>query len=119
MKGNVMLPILTNTTSLAAQRNLQNAQAALSNNLQKLSSGLRINTSGDDATGLPISDHIAKKAAEAVASGIRPTALSSILKTDLANEAVDSFRAGLVQNPTAALQAQAGQSPDRAMFLLR
>jgi len=41
------------------------------------------------------------------------------LTTDLLNGAVDSFRAGLVQDPTAALQAQAGQSPDRAMFLLR
>ena len=45
--------------------------------------------------------------------------ISLELTTDLASRAVDSVRAGLIQDPTAALQAQARQSADRAVFLLR
>ena len=41
--------------SLNAQRNLNTSQAALSISLQRLSSGLRINSAKDDAAGLAIS----------------------------------------------------------------
>jgi flagellin len=44
-----------NTTSLNAQRNLGNTQLALSQNMQQLSSGMRINTAADDPAGLAIS----------------------------------------------------------------
>jgi flagellin len=47
--------INTNNASLVAQRNLSNSQAHLTTSVQRLSSGLRINSSKDDAAGLGIS----------------------------------------------------------------
>lgn len=46
----------TNMSSLMVQRQLFNASNSLQKNMQKLSSGLRINTAGDDAAGLAISE---------------------------------------------------------------
>ena len=47
--------INTNIASLNAQRNLNSAQAGNDTALQRLSSGLRINSAADDAAGLSIS----------------------------------------------------------------
>jgi len=46
----------TNVASLNAQRNLNKSQSSLQTSLQRLSSGLRINSSKDDAAGLAISE---------------------------------------------------------------
>jgi flagellin len=48
--------INTNIASLNAQRQLNQSQSALSTALQRLSSGLRINSAKDDAAGLAISE---------------------------------------------------------------
>lgn len=48
--------INTNIASLNAQRNLDRSQSALGVSLQRLSSGLRINSAKDDAAGLAISE---------------------------------------------------------------
>ena len=48
--------INTNVASLTAQRNLNSSQGALQTSLQRLSSGLRINSAKDDAAGLAISE---------------------------------------------------------------
>jgi len=50
------LTINTNILSLNAQRNLTNNSAALGTAIQRLSSGLRINSARDDAAGLAISE---------------------------------------------------------------
>jgi flagellin len=50
--------VLTNVASLNAQRNLNNTQEALSASIGRLSSGLRINSAGDDAAGLGISESL-------------------------------------------------------------
>src|SRR3954453_9844251 len=50
--------INTNIASLTAQRNLNTSQSSLSVSLQRLSSGLRINSAKDDAAGLAISDRM-------------------------------------------------------------
>jgi flagellin len=50
--------INTNIASLNAQRNLNGSQGALENALQRLSSGLRINSARDDAAGLAISQRM-------------------------------------------------------------
>jgi flagellin len=50
--------INTNVPSLNAQRNLNSSQTALATSLQRLSSGLRINSAKDDAAGLAISDRM-------------------------------------------------------------
>ena len=48
--------INTNVASLTAQRNLGMSQASLNTSIQRLSSGLRINSAKDDAAGLAISE---------------------------------------------------------------
>jgi flagellin len=48
--------INTNISSLTAQRNQGMSQASLSTSIQRLSSGLRINSAKDDAAGLAISE---------------------------------------------------------------
>ena len=48
--------INTNVLSLNAQRNLSTSQSQLATSLQRLSSGLRINSARDDAAGLAISE---------------------------------------------------------------
>lgn len=52
------LTINTNVSALNAQRNLGKSQNALANSMQRLSSGLRINSAKDDAAGLAISDRM-------------------------------------------------------------
>ena len=48
--------INTNIASLTAQRNLGTSQTSLNTSIQRLSSGLRINSAKDDAAGLAISE---------------------------------------------------------------
>jgi flagellin len=48
--------INSNINSLTAQRNLSSSQASLSTSIQRLSSGLRINSAKDDAAGLAIAE---------------------------------------------------------------
>jgi flagellin len=50
--------INTNLASLNSQRNLNTSQSQLTTSLQRLSSGLRINSAKDDAAGLAISDRM-------------------------------------------------------------
>jgi len=50
--------INTNNFSLNAQRSLNSSQGDLATSLQRLSSGLRINSARDDAAGLAISDRL-------------------------------------------------------------
>jgi flagellin len=50
--------INTNTISLNAQRNLSGSQSSLAMSMQRLSSGLRVNSAKDDAAGLAISERM-------------------------------------------------------------
>ena len=50
--------INTNVVSLNAQRNLFTSQMSLATSMQRLSSGLRINSAKDDAAGLAIADRM-------------------------------------------------------------
>ncbi len=50
--------INTNVQSLNAQRNLSSSQMSLSTSMQRLSSGLRVNSAKDDAAGLAIADRM-------------------------------------------------------------
>jgi flagellin len=52
------LRINTNPVSLRAQQNLSKAQGSLTSNVERLSSGLRINRAGDDAAGSSISSKL-------------------------------------------------------------
>ena len=50
--------INTNLVSLNAQRNLNMSQASLATSMQRLSSGLRVNSAKDDAAGLAIAERM-------------------------------------------------------------
>ncbi|MFG0675462.1 flagellin [Delftia sp. WSY_7] len=50
--------INTNLISLNAQRNLNTSQSSLSTTMQRLSSGLRVNSAKDDAAGLAIAERM-------------------------------------------------------------
>ena len=50
--------INTNTVSLNAQRNLSVSQGSLATSMQRLSSGLRVNSAKDDAAGLAIAERM-------------------------------------------------------------
>src|SRR5947207_9815509 len=52
------MSINTNVQSLNAQRNLSTSQSSLSTTMQRLSSGLRINSAKDDAAGLAIAERM-------------------------------------------------------------
>ena len=56
-----MISVLTNTTSLYAQSNLSKSNTSLSDNLGRLSSGLRVRSAADDAAGLAISEDFKAK----------------------------------------------------------
>jgi len=53
-----MVTINTNLPSLAAQRQLGASQLSLTTTMQRLSSGLRVNSAKDDAAGLAISERM-------------------------------------------------------------
>jgi len=50
------ITVQTNVASLSAQRNLYKNQKALGVSINRLSSGLRVNTAADDAAGLAVSE---------------------------------------------------------------
>src|SRR5438105_473485 len=50
--------INTNISSLNAQHNLSKSQSALTTSMQRLSTGLRINSAKDDAAGMAISSRM-------------------------------------------------------------
>ncbi|MBT9486945.1 MAG: flagellin FliC [Rubrivivax sp.] len=52
------LVINTNITALNAQRNLSGSQSSLNTSMQRLSSGLRVNSAKDDAAGLAIAERM-------------------------------------------------------------
>ena len=59
-----MLSIQTNVNSLVAQQNLSVNSNFQSKTIQQLTSGYRINSSGDDAAGLAVSNKFRSDIAE-------------------------------------------------------
>ncbi|MDH3461311.1 MAG: flagellin [Burkholderiaceae bacterium] len=74
------MTINTNVISLNAQRNLSTSQGSLALSMQRLSSGLRVNSAKDDAAGLAI--------AERMNTQVR----GSIVATRNANDAISMFQ---------------------------
>ena len=52
------MSVTTNIQSMNAQRNLNGSQSALATSMQRLSSGLRVNSAKDDAAGLAIAERM-------------------------------------------------------------
>lgn len=119
------LSINSNIASLNAQRNLTKSQDSLNTSLQRLSSGLRINSARDDAAGLAISERFTtqinglNQAARNANDGI---SLAQTAEGDLGQItanlqrirelAVQSANATNSSSDRAALQLEAGQLID-------
>jgi len=117
--------INTNVASLNAQNNLANSQGGLSQSLERLSSGLRINSAADDAAGLAISTRMSSQingltqAAQNANDGISLaqtaggalTSVSANLQT-LRQLAVESANATNTSSDRSALNAEAQQLVD-------
>lgn len=117
-----MSVINTNTISLNAQRNLQTNSASLSTTIQRLSSGLRINSAKDDAAGLAISERFTSQirglnqAARNANDGISLAQTAEGALGEVGNNlqrirelAVQSSNATNSQSDRDALQAEVGQ----------
>ncbi|MBU6459492.1 MAG: flagellin [Proteobacteria bacterium] len=87
--------INTNINSLIAQQNLNNTQNSLSTALQRLSSGLRINSAADDAAGLAISNGLTAQINGLMQAG--QNANNAISVTQTAEGAVSSITNDLQQ----------------------
>ena len=114
--------INTNLNSLTAQRNLTSNQASLSNSIQRLSSGLRINSAKDDAAGLAISERFtsqirglaqaSRNANDGISlaqTGEGALASSSTILQRVRELAVQSANATNSASDRKALQAETGQ----------
>ncbi len=114
--------INTNLNSLTAQRNLTTNQASLSTAIQRLSSGLRINSAKDDAAGLAISERFtsqirglaqaSRNANDGISlaqTGEGALASSSTILQRVRELAVQSANATNSASDRKALQAETGQ----------
>jgi flagellin len=77
-----MSVINTNVSSLIAQQNLANSQSQLNTSLERLSTGLKINTGADDPSGL-----IASQGLQAEISGIQQAVDNSTQATNVVSTA--------------------------------
>jgi flagellin len=105
--------INTNVMSLNAQRNLNRTQSDLATTIQRLSSGLRINSAKDDAAGIAISTRMS-----AQISGLSVTirnANDGISIAQTAEGAIDEMVKSPIRANDLALQAARNNtSADRA-----
>ena len=103
-----MLTVNSNLPSLNAQRNLSASGSALSGALQRLSSGLRVNSARDDAAGLAIASRMMAQV-RGINQGIRNSAdgLSMVQTAESAmgqvQEALQKMRELAVQGANSTL----------------
>src|SRR5438046_3573388 len=69
-RGQLMISFQTNVTAMIAANNLSTNQQAESRAITRLTSGFRINSSGDDAAGLSVANKYRSDTAE-VAQGVQ------------------------------------------------
>ncbi|MFY9073478.1 flagellin [Malaciobacter mytili] len=97
--------INTNVASLQAQEANTNTNKALTNSLEKLSSGLRINKASDDASGLAIADKLRTQASslsQSISNGNSAVALTQIADKAMAEQSniLDIVKTKLIQAAT-------------------
>ena len=114
--------IMTNVASLNSQRQLNKSQSMLNTSLERLSSGLRINTAKDDAAGLAISQRMTSQINgmnQAVRNANDGVSMSQTAEASLATAgdlltrirelAVQSSNASNSSSDRQAIQAEVGQ----------
>ncbi|MDX4069431.1 flagellin N-terminal helical domain-containing protein [Aliarcobacter skirrowii] len=97
--------INTNVSSLTAQEASTNTNKYISNSLEKLSSGLKINKASDDASGLAIADKLRTQVTsinQGVSNGNSAVALLQIADKSMAEQStiLDTVKAKLIQANT-------------------
>ncbi|MFT6482656.1 MAG: flagellin, partial [Candidatus Azotimanducaceae bacterium] len=102
--------INTNIASLTAQRNLNSSQSANRTSLERLSSGLRINSAKDDAAGLAISTRFSSQI-RGLSVAIR-NAGDGISLAQTAEGALDSMTSNLQRLRELALQSSNATNSD-------
>ncbi len=95
--------VVSNITSATAQANLQTTAAGLTRSLNRLSSGFRINYSGDDAAGLAVANGYRSEVA-ILNQGIR-NANDALSKLQIKDKALDNISNLLDRMSTLATQA--------------
>jgi flagellin len=128
--------INTNMASIYAQNNLSAAQGRLATSVQRLSSGLRINSAKDDSAGLAISmgmqsqiygiDQANRNLSDIIGMAqVTETALATIqdmllrmksLGTQAGNEALSSDQAAQITTEAAAIVAQISLTRAEAVY---
>ena len=106
--------INTNVSSLTAQRHLSNSRAEMEQAMERLSSGLRINSAMDDAAGLTIAHSLDSKIAS-LSQAVR-NANDGIALVQLAEGALDEVTEMLIRMRELAIQSTNGtySESDRA-----
>lgn len=99
--------INTNIPSLNAQRNLNTSQTALNTALQRLSSGLRVNSSKDDAAGLAVAEKMNAQARGMVVASRNASDGISLAQT--AEAGMNVISEHLQRMRVLAVQAASGQ----------
>src|SRR5574344_462399 len=99
------MKINTNVSSLTAQEASTNTNNSISNSLEKLSTGLRINKAADDASGLAIADKLRTQVTsinQGVSNGNSAVALLQIADKSMAEQSniLDTIKAKLIQANT-------------------
>jgi len=97
--------INTNVASLTAQEATTTSNNKISNSLEKLSTGLKINKASDDASGLSIADKLRTQATslnQGVANGNSAVTLLQIADKSMAEQSniLDTIKAKLIQANT-------------------
>jgi len=110
------LTIISNPTAVGAQGSINSANSALSKTIKQLSTGLRINSSADDASGLAISEKLRGQISGLKASARNTQDAISYLQT--AEVAIDTMNSMVQRIREVAIQAgdPAYTSTDRAML---
>ncbi|UTJ06361.1 flagellin [Arcobacter roscoffensis] len=98
--------INTNVAAMTAQESASRTNSNLSNSLEKLSSGLRINKASDDSSGLAIADKLRTQASgtgQAISNGNSAIALTQIADKAMAEQSniLDIVKTKLIQASTA------------------
>jgi flagellin len=100
------LSILTNTSAMQTQISLGNSSMAVSTAMQRLSSGLRINTAADDAAGYAISQGLTSQVNGLQQAGRNVSDATSMVQT--ADSALNNVQSMLQRVSELAVQYQNG-----------
>lgn len=104
------MSINTNFASMNAQRNLQSTQGSLNSSLERLSTGLRINSAKDDAAGLQIANRM-----DSQVSGLKVAqrnANDGISMSQTAEGSLQEFTNILQRQRDLAVQSKNGSNSD-------